>query len=221
MVKQDITGVSLCTPGPHAIILVVSITFAFTKAHLRFIRAHMSLLAPDAWRHTLVLFSWCDSIGGTAVEQFIVSEGSALQLLLHKRNNRYHSFNIKANDPAQDTRLLEKIEWTVVDNSVLHLNASETDKWEEEETVTDPLQTMSPTGESLIEMFENFCKGREEDLLMSIRSVLVRQEKATSISEPPYSKYIILFLQKICSLKVVHFRTLGFCLFFYFGSSLL
>eukprot|EP00064_Thunnus_orientalis_P007218 superscaffoldBa00000789_g7238 len=148
-VKQEITkGVSLCTPGPHAIILVVSTAVAFTKAHLRSIREHMSLL--DVWRHTLVLFSWCDSIGETTVEQSIESGGRTLQLLVRKCNNRYHSFNIKADDPAQVTRLLEKIKWKVAENSILCLNASETDNWEEEETAAE---TMSPPGE----MFEDFC----------------------------------------------------------------
>ncbi|XP_051264903.1 GTPase IMAP family member 8 [Dicentrarchus labrax] len=183
MVKQEIIkGVSLCSPGPHAIILVISASIAFTKAHLRSIREHMSLLAPDVWRHTLVLFSWCDSIGGTTVEQFIESEGSALQLLLRKCNNRYHSFNIRSDDPTQVTGLLEKIEWMVAENSILRLNANETDKWEEEEAVTE---AMSPLGESLVEMFENFYKGKEEDLIMSLRRILVRQEDTHSISQPP------------------------------------
>lgn len=86
------------------------------------------------------------SVDVATAEQFIESEGSALQLLLRKCNNRYHSF--KTNDPAQATRLLGKIEWMLVENSALCLNARETAKWEEEETVTE---LISPPGESLVE----------------------------------------------------------------------
>lgn len=188
MVKQEIArGVSLCTPGPHAIILVVTAAVAFNKAHLRSIREHMSLLGPDVWRHTLVLFSWGECMGRTTMEQFIESEGTALQLLLRKCNNRYHRFNIHANDPAQASKLLEKIEWMVAENSIFRLNGNESDKWEEDETVTE---TMSPPGGSLLEMFEDFCKNKEEELLMNHR-ILFSQEMARSMSELPYSKYFI------------------------------
>lgn len=209
IVKQEITrGVSLCTPGPHTIILVVSTAVAFTKVHLSSIKEHMNLLGPDVWRHTLVLFSWCDSLETTTVEEFIEGEGSALHFLLKKCNNRYHSFNINSNNPAQVTQLLEKIEWMATENSIFYPNVDETDKWEEE-TVTE---AMSPPGESLFELFVNFCKERAEDLVMSIRKILIKQEKACSISEPPDSKYCLskneITLQKICLLKEVNFKTL-------------
>ncbi|TMS09757.1 hypothetical protein E3U43_002416 [Larimichthys crocea] len=67
------------------------------------------------------------------------------------------------------------------ENSIFYPNVDETDKWEEE-TVTE---AMSPPGESLFELFVNFCKERAEDLVMSIRKILIKQEKACSISEPP------------------------------------
>ncbi|XP_071399045.1 GTPase IMAP family member 8-like isoform X1 [Centroberyx affinis] len=184
MVKQEIAaGVSLCRPGPHAIILVLCISNAFTEAKLRSIREHMSLLGHDVWRHTLVLFSWCNTIGETTVEQIIESEGKALQWLLRKCNNRYHSFNTeRANDPAQVVELLEKIEWMVAGNSVFHLNTREKEEWEEEGAVPE-----SPSsGESFIERFEELCKRREEEFWENIRRILVKPEKASSIADPPF-----------------------------------
>ncbi|XP_029931109.1 GTPase IMAP family member 8-like [Myripristis murdjan] len=182
MVKQEIAdGVLLCAPGPHAIILTVCASIAFTEAHLRSIREHMSLLGADVWRHTIVLFTWCDTIGETTVEQFIESEGRALQWLLRKCGNRYHSFNVqKANETTQVEELLEKIEWMAAKNSLFCSNVIETEEWEEEGTVTQN----TPARESLTVMLDEVLKRRDEEFLENIRRILMEPRTPMSMEDP-------------------------------------
>ena len=50
----------------------------------------MELLGENVWRHTMVLFSGGDLLGGQSIQTFIQSEGEALQRLLWRCGNRYH-----------------------------------------------------------------------------------------------------------------------------------
>lgn len=105
MVDLTVKGLSLCPPRPHAILLVIAAGIAFTEAHLRSVNEHIN---------ALVIFSWCDTMGDTSIQQFIESDGRALQWLLRKCDNRYHILNVKNRvDVTQVIELLERIELMV------------------------------------------------------------------------------------------------------------
>ena len=110
--KQEIVrSVSLCPPGPCALFLVINLSSAFREEHRISVVEHLELLSERVWSHTIVLFTRGDWLGDTTIEQYIETEGRALQELIEKCGNRYHVLNNENRaDGTQVTELLEKIE---------------------------------------------------------------------------------------------------------------
>ncbi|XP_042560864.1 GTPase IMAP family member 4-like [Clupea harengus] len=109
--KQEIVrSVSVCPPGPHAVLLVIDSNQSYTEAHRRAAQEHLELLGERVWSHTIVLFTRGDRLGNTTIEQHIEREGKALQWVVEKCGNRYHVVENGKSDGGQVTELLEKIE---------------------------------------------------------------------------------------------------------------
>uniref|UniRef100_A0A3B3TMP7 AIG1-type G domain-containing protein n=1 Tax=Poecilia latipinna TaxID=48699 RepID=A0A3B3TMP7_9TELE len=103
-------SVNLCPPGPHAVLLVISVDINIDESHLRSVQEHMSLFREEIWKHTLVLFTYGDWLGVKTVEERIESD-EGLQWIVNKCENRYHVLNNKDHsDKTQVKELLEKIE---------------------------------------------------------------------------------------------------------------
>ncbi|XDV53302.1 hypothetical protein PO909_021844 [Leuciscus waleckii] len=145
--KQEIVlSVSLCPPGPHAVLLIIPVDTRFKKEKRKALQDHLDLLSERVWSHTIVLFTCGDSLSDTSIEQHIESEGQDLQRLLDKCGNRFHVLNnLNRSDDTQIKELLEKIEETVALNNGRHFEmdgrkeAERLDKWKEDMR----LQTMS------------------------------------------------------------------------------
>ncbi|XP_072225037.1 GTPase IMAP family member 8-like [Leuresthes tenuis] len=109
---EVLRSVSMCAPGPHVFLLVVPISRAFTE---RDYKAVVELLMPftdRVWRHCMVLFTWGDWLNELPIEEYIASEGKALQELLGKCGNKYHFSDwnrYQLGDPVPVKGLLEKI----------------------------------------------------------------------------------------------------------------
>ena len=118
LIKQQIVlSASLCPPGPHALLLVIGAGFSLTADEYKYIEDHMQLLGPTVWSHTMILFTKLDRLRGKSIEQYIESEGEALQRLVEKCGNRYHVFNNEnREEDTQVTELLLKIEEMVARN---------------------------------------------------------------------------------------------------------
>lgn len=100
----------LCSPGPHAVLLVVGLASAFNAPYQRAVQEHMSLFTDEVWKHTIVLFTRGDWLGVKTVEERIESE-KGLQWLVEKCGNMYHVLdNTNCSDETQVMDLLEKIE---------------------------------------------------------------------------------------------------------------
>uniref|UniRef100_W5K2U3 AIG1-type G domain-containing protein n=1 Tax=Astyanax mexicanus TaxID=7994 RepID=W5K2U3_ASTMX len=120
--KQEIVlSVTKCPPGPHCLLLVINLDdrkFGFTENHRTELEKHLKLLTERAWSHTILLFTFGDSLGNKPIEQYIKSKKKALQWLVEKCGNRYHLFNNeRRGDKTQVTELLEKIEEMVAANN--------------------------------------------------------------------------------------------------------
>lgn len=102
---------SLCPPGPHAYLLVVSVDATFSDDITKAIVQHAEVLGKEVWNQTVLLFTHGDRLGtGTSIEQHIANEGEALQWLVEKCGRRYHVLNNSNRDnEMQVTSLLEKI----------------------------------------------------------------------------------------------------------------
>lgn len=120
--KQEfVLSVSLCSPGPHALLLVIRADGSFTPNNRIAIQQHLELLTERVWKYTIVLFTYGDWLGDTTVEQYIESEGAALGSLLGDCGNKYHVLNNTYwSNASQVTELLEKIEKMVCRNGGLH-----------------------------------------------------------------------------------------------------
>ncbi|XP_069054215.1 uncharacterized protein [Lepisosteus oculatus] len=118
-VKQEtVYSVSLCPPGPHALLLVIPL-ITLREKQRRVEKEHLELLSERVWRHTILLFTWGDELTDTTIEQHIERGGKKLQYLVEKCGNRYHVLNNKnRGDRTQVTELLEKIEDMVAEMSV-------------------------------------------------------------------------------------------------------
>ncbi|XP_066580134.1 trichohyalin [Amia ocellicauda] len=118
-VKQEIVrSVSLCPPGPHALLLTIPVGESFTERERRSVQEHLELLSETVWRHTIVLFTGGDRLGDTTIEQHIERGGEELQRLVEKCGNRYHVLNNRdRGDGTQVTELLDKIEEMVALNN--------------------------------------------------------------------------------------------------------
>lgn len=119
LLKQEILlSVSLCPPGPHAVLLIIRVDIRFKEDERKALQEHLDLLGERVWSHTIVLFTHGDSLLDTSIEQYIESEGKDLQWLLDKCGNRYHVLNNhNRSDHTQIKELLEKIEETVAQNN--------------------------------------------------------------------------------------------------------
>ena len=113
-------SVSLCPPGPHAVLLVVPLDEAFTKAMRVAVEEHMALLSQSVWDHTILLFTHGNRVGDSSIEQHIEAEGEDLRWLVDRCGNRYHVFNNQRKDDTHVTQLLEKIEDMVSANTGGH-----------------------------------------------------------------------------------------------------
>ncbi|KAL6473371.1 hypothetical protein MHYP_G00169320 [Metynnis hypsauchen] len=119
--KELVQGVSLCNPGPHAILLVIEIDIPFTEKHRKAAVDHLALLGDQIWTHTLVLFTRSRSLGNRTIEEHIEKEGEALKWLIERCGNRYHVFGSTVSDnTSQVKQLLEKIEDIVRINDGAH-----------------------------------------------------------------------------------------------------
>ncbi|KAF5896563.1 GTPase IMAP family member 8-like, partial [Clarias magur] len=121
LLEEIALSMSMCPPGPHAVLLIVRLDFAFMEKHRKSLDYYLSLLKLSVWSHAIVLFTFGDSLGDTTIERHIESEGEALRWLVGKCGNRYHVFNNKdRNDNTQVLELLEKIEEMVAVNRGRH-----------------------------------------------------------------------------------------------------
>ncbi|KAM6904678.1 GTPase IMAP family member 8 [Xenentodon cancila] len=115
-------SLSLCPPGPHVFLLVIRMDRAFTENYRRAAQEHLELISEHIWNRVILLFSFGDWLAGTTTEQYIESEGEALQWLVEKCSNRYHVLNSKTKgDGFQVRELIGKIEEMMSDcNSGWH-----------------------------------------------------------------------------------------------------
>ncbi len=120
-VRQEIkSSVSMCPPGPHAVLLVLQSGVSFTEAHKRSVKEHMELLGRNVWNYGIVVFTRGDWMVTHTIEEHIESEGEALQWLINKCGNRYHVLNyMEQDDRKQVTELMEKVQMMARGNTEL------------------------------------------------------------------------------------------------------
>ncbi|XP_029584151.1 GTPase IMAP family member 4-like isoform X2 [Salmo trutta] len=137
--REIVRGVSLCQPGPHAVLLVVPLSFSFTKRERQAAEEHVELLGERAWGHTVVLFTVKGGRLKDATLEEEVEESEELQGLVERCGGRYQALygrSRKGHDAVAE--LLEKLDNMVAKNRGELLSSEEVleearEKEEEEE----------------------------------------------------------------------------------------
>uniref|UniRef100_A0A4W6D5N6 AIG1-type G domain-containing protein n=1 Tax=Lates calcarifer TaxID=8187 RepID=A0A4W6D5N6_LATCA len=113
-------GAILCPPGPHAILLVVSVTQPFTDTQRRAAEDQLGALGGGTWRYSMVVFTGIDKLPkGVFIEEHIANTGEGLQWLVERCGSRYHAFDNtrkETEDNTQVPELMEKVEEMITDN---------------------------------------------------------------------------------------------------------
>ncbi|GAA6229588.1 GTPase IMAP family member 8-like isoform X1 [Lates japonicus] len=175
----------LCPPGPHAVLLVVSLASAFNESYQRAVQEHMSLFTDDVWRYTIVVFTRGEWLGGKTVEERIESE-KGLQWLVEMCSNRYHVLNSKNHsDKTNITELLEKIEEMWAGNKDPHyeVDLSRAEQMETRKEAENKMATrIRQTTQRQTRMLQALFKG-EWQPVPDLRVVLIgRKESGKSMA---------------------------------------
>ncbi|XP_065100199.1 GTPase IMAP family member 8-like [Paramisgurnus dabryanus] len=115
-VKEILRSVTVCSPGPHAFLLVLPVRESFTKKSQQTVEELMSLFGESIWRHTIIVFIDQFWLRDRPVEEYIACEGEALQELVRKCGNRYHVIENDWSNKSQVRDLLKTIELMVARN---------------------------------------------------------------------------------------------------------
>ncbi|XP_072299055.1 GTPase IMAP family member 8 [Eucyclogobius newberryi] len=93
-----------------AFLLVVNVSSVFKEVHLKAIEDQIEEVGPQIWGKAMVLFSFGDCLGDTAIERRIESEGHSLRRLVSRCGNRYHVLDNKKACKRQVDELMASIE---------------------------------------------------------------------------------------------------------------
>ncbi|XP_069054230.1 GTPase IMAP family member 9-like [Lepisosteus oculatus] len=181
--REDVRSVSLCPPGPHALLLVVDLD---SNTDWRSAEEHLELLSERVWRHTIVLFTWGDTLRHTIIERHIERGGKELQCLVVKCGNRYHVLNNKnRDDRTQVTELLEKIEDMVAGNYGLYFTTDIKEiNTELEKYIRQREEQRQRETEELRQRLEEMWSRREEELKEKMRKTLEEEELEKETEDP-------------------------------------
>ncbi|XP_067236111.1 GTPase IMAP family member 9-like [Chanodichthys erythropterus] len=209
ILKQEILlSVSLCPPGPHAVLLIIRVDDRFKETEIKTVQDHLDLLSERVWSHTIVLFTHGDRLLDTSIERHIESEGQDLQWLVDKCGNRYHVLNnLNRSDDTQIKELLEKIEETVAENNGRHfeidrkiLQEVEERRRAEEERAEERMKRMQKKRENIrSQMMRGVGKFDTWSVGSSAYSSFGSHSGVSSRSDSPFSSVDGSNLQKRCN----------------------
>lgn len=103
-------------PGPHAFLIVISLTVKYTKQEEHAIQLIRDLFGEEVLKYSIILFTHGDVLQGVNVEK-LIEKNQSLCDLVHLCGGRYHVFNNKDKRKRdQVTALLDKIDRMVEEN---------------------------------------------------------------------------------------------------------
>ncbi|XP_039517063.1 GTPase IMAP family member 9-like [Pimephales promelas] len=109
-------GLGLCSPGPHAVLLVLPIG-RFTEEQQRSLDMILETFHEDITHHTILIFSHADKLRGEPIEKFISRQNQKVQELVERFGRRFVAFdNTNPTNREQVSRLLQSV------NEILALN---------------------------------------------------------------------------------------------------
>lgn len=115
LVKREIiTSITLCSPGPHAFLIIIKASSAFSERRRRAVEEHLALLGDSVWSHCMVVFTSDEKFKDTNPEECVERGGKALRWLSEQCSRRCHS--VVLGDSTEVTELLAKVQKLVTEN---------------------------------------------------------------------------------------------------------
>ncbi|KAL0201899.1 hypothetical protein M9458_005086, partial [Cirrhinus mrigala] len=152
--QEAIHSLALCSPGPHAFLLVVPIE-RYTEEQQRTVQMILEMFHEDISHHTILIFSHADRLGEESIERFVSRQNQKVQELVEKFGRRFVAFDNKnPTNRDQVRRLLQKVDELLVVNENHHFTNE----------VTEAMQTAQRIIEERIqaETAERMKKIKEE-----------------------------------------------------------
>lgn len=116
--QELIHCLTLCSPGPHAFLLVVPIE-RYTQEQQRTVEMIREMFQHDITNRTIIVFSHADRLQGTSIDQFLSRQNPKVQKLVEMFGKRYVAFD--NTDPAanqdQVSGLLEMVDEVLLHNA--------------------------------------------------------------------------------------------------------
>ncbi|XP_073704532.1 GTPase IMAP family member 7-like [Garra rufa] len=101
---------ALCSPGPHAFLLVVPIE-RYTEEQQRTIEMIFEMFHEDITHHTILIFSHADRLRGESIEKFVSRQHRKVQEFVERFERRFMAFdNTNPSNRNQVCRLLQKVD---------------------------------------------------------------------------------------------------------------
>ncbi|KAM8844738.1 GTPase IMAP family member 8 isoform 2-T3 [Spinachia spinachia] len=115
LVKREIvSSVSLCAPGPHAFLLTIKASSAFSEKRRRAVEEHVALLGEGAWSHCVLVLVSAERCARTGAEELARRGGEALHWLTGRCGQRCRW--VVSGDVGAVAGLLEEVQKLVTHN---------------------------------------------------------------------------------------------------------
>uniref|UniRef100_A0A8C1LBT3 Si:ch1073-185p12.2 n=1 Tax=Cyprinus carpio TaxID=7962 RepID=A0A8C1LBT3_CYPCA len=118
--QEAIHCLALCSPGPHAFLLVIPIE-RYTEEQQRTVEMILEMFREDISNHSILIFSHADRLGGESIESFLSKQNRKVQDLVERFGRRFVAFdNTNPTNPEQVSRLLQKVNELLAVNENCH-----------------------------------------------------------------------------------------------------
>ncbi|XP_018612370.1 GTPase IMAP family member 4 isoform X2 [Scleropages formosus] len=118
--QEMVRAPSMCSPGPHAFLLVIPVGM-FTESDRIRTEENLAVFGDRVWHHTIVVFTLAPGQRDIPIERHIRREGRDLQRVVERCQNRYYVINNHIfGEHPQLPRLMEKVEQMVAEEGGIY-----------------------------------------------------------------------------------------------------
>ncbi len=111
---------ALCSPGPHAFLLVIPIE-PFTEEQQHTVDIILEMFHEDVDDQSILIFSHADRLRGESIERFVSKQNQKIQDLVERFGRRFVAFdNTNPTNREQVSRLLQKVDELLAVNENRH-----------------------------------------------------------------------------------------------------
>ncbi|XP_072043037.1 GTPase IMAP family member 8-like [Amphiura filiformis] len=116
---------TMTVPGPHAFLLVLSITEKFTAEQQECIKMIRRTFGEKVFRHMVIIFTKADHLSeDQTAEEVIQTSGEGIKEILKQNNNRWLAFNNKKPTGDEPEQLIEAVELMLACNEGCHYTSN-------------------------------------------------------------------------------------------------